>query len=136
MLWDKLRRKGIGGQFLSSIQAMYRADYVISVVNGVSTRAVYLRRGVRQGCSLSPMLFALYVSEMGEELARSTLGVRLYMVCISALFFAVCLFLLYSFIPILQYQLWLWFFSHLSPSLILQMYLFVHLHLVLYLPLY
>jgi len=36
------------------------------------------------------MLFALYVAEMGEELAMSTLGITLYRVCVSALFFAVC----------------------------------------------
>ena len=42
-----------------------------------------------KGCSLSPMLFALYVAAMGEELAASTLGVTLYRICISAVFFAV-----------------------------------------------
>ena len=57
-------------------------------MNGVTTEDVYLGRGLRQGCSLSPMLFALYVA-MGEELASSTLGVTLYRICISAVFFAV-----------------------------------------------
>ena len=90
VLWGKLKRKGIDGQFLGAIQAMYQGDYVISEINGVSTRPVFLQRGVRQGCSLSPMLFALYVAEMGEELAMSTLGITLYRVCVSALFFAVC----------------------------------------------
>ena len=41
-----------------------------------------------QGCSLSPILFALYVVDMGKELHESNLGVLLFKVCISCLFFA------------------------------------------------
>ena len=35
------------------------------------------------------MLFALYIAEMGQELVESELGIRLYKVVISAIFFAV-----------------------------------------------
>ena len=35
------------------------------------------------------MLFALYIAEMGQDLVESGLGVRLYKVVISAVFFAV-----------------------------------------------
>ena len=89
-LWSKLAKLGFGGSFLASIQSMYRGDFVTSDINGVTTRPVYLGRGLRQGCSLSPLLFALYVAEMGEELALSVCGVTLYKICVSALFFAVC----------------------------------------------
>ena len=41
------------------------------------------------GCSLSPMLFALYISELGQELTTATQGVTMHRVCVSALFFAV-----------------------------------------------
>ena len=33
-----------------------------------------MNQGVRQGCSLSPLLFALYLKEMGETLHQSKLG--------------------------------------------------------------
>ena len=57
-------------------------------MNGVSTRPIYLRRGLRQGCSLSPLLFALYVADMGQAISLSSEGFRIGNVVISGLFFA------------------------------------------------
>ena len=87
-LWKKLGKLGIGGQFLASIKSLYEGDFVTSNVNGVTTKPVFLGRGLRQGCSLSPMLFALYVSDMSRDLHDSKLGVLLRKVCVSTLFFA------------------------------------------------
>ena len=89
ILWKKLSAMGIKGKFLASLQKLYEGDFVMSEVNGVTTRPVYLKRGVRQGCSLSPMLFALYLADMGQDLTLSGLGVTLHKICMSALFFAV-----------------------------------------------
>ena len=41
------------------------------------------------GCSLSPLLFALYVAGMGRDLSKATQGVLLHTIRVSALFFAV-----------------------------------------------
>ena len=83
-----LEAMGIKGKFLASLKALYDGDFVTAEVNGVTTSPVYLRRGVRQGCSLSPMLFALYIAEMGQDLTQSGAGVTLHRVCVSAIFFA------------------------------------------------
>ena len=88
VLWSKLRKLGIGGKFLDSLTSLYSGDFVTSTVNGVTTNPVFLGRGLRQGCSLSPLLFALYVVDMSRELAASKLGVLLKKICISVLFFA------------------------------------------------
>lgn len=88
-LWRRLARMGFGGEFLRTLQSMYQSDYVTCQANGVTTRPVYLGRGLRQGCSLSPLLFALYVADMGHELSCTDYGVKLYRVTVSALFFAV-----------------------------------------------
>jgi hypothetical protein len=88
-LWKKLERMGFGGSFLKSLKMMYQDDYVTTEVGGVTTRPVYLGRGLRQGCSLSPMLFALYLAGLGQELTLSTLGVKLFRRYVSAIFFAV-----------------------------------------------
>ena len=87
-LWKKLSRMGFGGKFLASLQSLYKSDYVTCESNGVTTKPVYLGRGLRQGCSLSPMLFALYVSDMSRDLHEANLGVLLHKVCVSAMFFA------------------------------------------------
>ena len=79
---------GFGGEFLETLKSLYKDDYVTSNANGISTDPVYLGRGLRQGCSLSPILFSLYVSEMSRDLHASNLGVLLHKVCISCIFFA------------------------------------------------
>ena len=69
LLWSKLSSLGFGGDFLGCLKALYTGDSVDSVINGISTSPVYLGRGLRQGCSLSPLLFALYIADMGFDLS-------------------------------------------------------------------
>ena len=88
VLWSKMRKLGFRGKFLDSIISMYKGDYVTSQSNGVTTDPVFLGRGLRQGCSLSPLLFALYVVDLSRDLVASRLGVILRKVCVSVLFFA------------------------------------------------
>ena len=71
-LWRILVRMGLGGSFVRMIMAMYDGDYLTTEVNGEKTRRIFLGRGVRQGCSLSPMLFALYLVECGRALERAS----------------------------------------------------------------
>jgi hypothetical protein len=48
-LWKRLTEMGFGGtKFLASLQAMYAGDNVTCKVAGVTTRPVYLTRGLRQ----------------------------------------------------------------------------------------
>ena len=88
ILWAKLASMGFDGDFLGCLKALYFNDSVDSVVNGISTRPVFLRRGLRQGCSLSPLLFALYISDIGSDLSRSSEGFSLGGLCFSGLLFA------------------------------------------------
>ena len=88
VLWAKMRKLGFGGSFLDSIISMYKGDYVTSSSNGITTDPVFLGRGLRQGCSLSPLLFALYVVDLSRDLVASRLGVLLKKVCVSVLFVA------------------------------------------------
>ena len=88
ILWSRLASMGFKGEFLQSLQALYTGDSVDSVVNGLSTRQVYLGRGLRQGCSLSPLLFALYISQIGCDLTSSSVGFDIGGLTISGLLFA------------------------------------------------
>ena len=87
-LWIKMEALGLGGSFVDMIKALYTGDRIRAEVNGEPTREVYLQRGLRQGCSLSPMLFAIYVVGWGEALENSGEGVKLGNILVPALFFA------------------------------------------------
>ena len=88
ILWNRLAGFGFKGRFLSSLQAIYTGDSVQAVVNGASTRPVFLRRGLRQGCSLSPILFALYIAGLGQAITLSSEGFRVGSIVVSGLLFA------------------------------------------------
>ena len=87
-LWEIMTKFGFSDIFINCIKKLYSGDFVTSSVNGSKTRPVYLSRGVRQGCSLSPLLFALYLGDLGSELEKSQHGFALSGKVISALLFA------------------------------------------------
>ena len=88
ILWNKLSRLGFGPIFIKCLKNIYSDDCITSSIGGRKTRPIYLSRGVRQGCSLSPLLFALYISDLGHELSNSGEGFEIEDVNISSLFFA------------------------------------------------
>ena len=88
ILWAKLEKLGIRGSFLETLKAMYNDDSVRCTFNGTSTSSVFLRRGLRQGCSLSPLLFAIYISDLGADLSTSDHGFTLAGQRVAALLFA------------------------------------------------
>ena len=88
LLWEKMRKMGFSDSFIDNIKALYSDDCITSTINGRTTKPVYLSRGVKQGCSLSPMLFALYLADLGYELSNCGEGFELQGVKICSLFFA------------------------------------------------
>ena len=88
ILWKKLSSLGFSGAFLQCLQSLYTGDSLVSFIDGISTRPIYPKRGLRQGCSLSPLLFALYISDLGSALSASSEGFTLGGVTFSGLLFA------------------------------------------------
>ena len=88
ILWDKLAKLGFGPVFIQCLKAIYSDDCITTSIGGRKTRPIYLSRGVRQGCSLSPLLFALYISDLGNDLCKTGEGFDIEDVNICALFFA------------------------------------------------
>ena len=88
ILWNKLANLGFGPVFIQCLKAIYSDDCITTSVGGRKTRPIYLSRGVRQGCSLSPLLFALYISDLGNDLCKTGEGFDIEDVNICALFFA------------------------------------------------
>ena len=63
----KLASVGIGGKLLSAVRAMYSNPRLLVRTGSTSAGAAAYRRGVRQGCPCSPILFDLYVNDLLRE---------------------------------------------------------------------
>ena len=59
-LWVKLQKLGFSDRFIGIIQAMYRVPKAVISWENVKTRPLDMSMGLRQGCILSPILFAFF----------------------------------------------------------------------------
>ena len=76
-LWAKMEGLGFGGGFLEVLKALY-ADINCSLsIGDVETHGARLDIWLKQGCVLSPILFAIYMRELGTELIESNKGVTI-----------------------------------------------------------
>ena len=67
LLLQRLQTLGINGLFLKNITAMYQTTkYAIKLSNGYLT-PIDSNLGLKQGCPLSPMLFNLYIDDIGDS---------------------------------------------------------------------
>ena len=88
VLWDQLREAGYGGKVLRLIQRSYDDNEGNFRLRGIRGRRMGRNRGLRQGCVLSPFLFAIYIRKAVEKLVASKLGVTIGGVRVPALIFA------------------------------------------------
>ena len=61
LLYDRCIQIGIGGRFLSTIQALYKSPMAEIEIGGNVIGAVPIERGLLQGSPLSPSLFNIYI---------------------------------------------------------------------------
>ena len=64
-LWRHLQHSQMPTMFLRVLQDIYEGDEYI-LTDGCKRVRVHPERGLKQGCPLSPLLFALYVNDIGE----------------------------------------------------------------------
>lgn len=69
LLFATLRSKGIPDYLVNTIVAMY--EQTSYLIEGESFRS---HKGLKQGCPLSPLLFAIYIADMDETLRRNQIG--------------------------------------------------------------
>ena len=72
ILWNVLRKNGIGGRMLHCLQSMYES--VNACVRGGAEHLSNFFEcplGVRQGCVLSPTLFSFLINELALEVAQN-----------------------------------------------------------------
>ncbi len=68
ILFEVLWRFGLGDEFVKWIQTLYRSPQASVLTNGMHSPAFSLNRGTRQGCTLSPLLFALVIEPLAETI--------------------------------------------------------------------
>ena len=88
-LMYKLLESGIGGKTYDIIKSMYTNNKCAVKIGEKHTDFFPQSRGVRQGCSLSPTLFNIYINELAKTLEQSTApGIPLANTEIKCLLFA------------------------------------------------
>ena len=78
-------------KMVNIIRSMYvntRARYML---DDIESDCVESKRGVRQGCILSPLLFALYIEELALRLKEGGLGIAVGNEKLSILMYAMIL---------------------------------------------
>jgi len=65
---DVLDKFGLGSDFIQWVKLLYRSPTARVMVNGLVSDIFPLSRGTRQGCPLSPLLFALALEPLAETI--------------------------------------------------------------------
>ena len=71
LLWTKLQRIGVHGEFLQGVQALYADVPMALQFEGGMSETFQSTLGVKQGCPLSPTLFGIYIDDFQAELAAA-----------------------------------------------------------------
>ena len=84
---------GFPTQFLNFLTEYYEGDNISTASAGKWTKPQYQKRGLRQGCNLSSILFILYLTGLSTKLDASGKGAKLKNKLLNHLFFADDIFL-------------------------------------------
>ena len=87
-LWAFLRTIGVSEAFISLLQSLYHDNVRRIMWKGRLTAPFLATKGLRQGCPLSPVLFAIFVVHVPATLDDHCAGVKLTRSKISNLFYA------------------------------------------------
>jgi hypothetical protein len=70
-LWFKMRRKGVSVDMFECIKRMYSgAKFCMKCRDDETTDFVEQRRGVTQGCSLSPYVFNIFIDNVIDCISK------------------------------------------------------------------
>jgi hypothetical protein len=76
-LWQRVAEEGIKGKMWRVLKSIYRTVESCVKVKGDLSDWFTIETGVRQGCVLSPLLYALFINGLVKELNALNLGVSL-----------------------------------------------------------
>ena len=76
-LWLKLWDMGVKGRIWRVIKKMYESSRSAVLLEGEQSAAFNVEQGVAQGCSLSPILFSVFINGLLKEVEQAELGIEL-----------------------------------------------------------
>ena len=76
-LWYKLWDIGIKGWMWCVIKKIYMSSRSAVLLKGEKSDLFNVEQGMAQGCSLSPILFSLFINDLLKEVEQAELGIQL-----------------------------------------------------------
>ena len=76
-LWLKLWEMGVKGKMWRVVKTMYESSRSAVLLDGEQSAAFSVDQGVAQGCSLSPILFSVFINDLLKEVDQAGLGLEL-----------------------------------------------------------
>lgn len=87
-LWFKVKSMGINGKFYDAIYSLYDNISCCLQINGVLTDKFKISKGVKQGCIISPTLFAVFINDLATDLRALNTGIDIDGVIINMFMYA------------------------------------------------
>ena len=71
-LFTTLRKFGFGESFIHWVTTLYTSPKATVVTNGITSPSFTLHQGTRQGCPLSPSLFAIFIEPLAAAIRKNS----------------------------------------------------------------
>lgn len=72
-LWSVLECLGLGRDYINMVKVLYANPSAVVMTGGTTSPKFSILRGTRQGCSLSPLLFALSLKPLAQKIRQHSL---------------------------------------------------------------
>lgn len=66
-IWGIMTKRGYPEHLINTIKSLYEETKIVINTGSVRTEEISINQGVRQGCSLSPTLFNIYIDDLVRE---------------------------------------------------------------------
>jgi len=73
-LWMVLQHLGLGSSFINMIKVLYANPAAAVLTGSVCSNPFFTHQGTRQGCLLSPLLFALSLEPLAQAVQQSEIS--------------------------------------------------------------